>query len=103
MFHKHMSSLFYRFIRTDMLATCRIPCPLHTASVNLILTNEFKLLRFFDIIFVILIYARICWPCAVCHVRCPFRIIVGDVKMMPSMCYKTNIMRILRYTIFTEK
>ena len=56
------------FIRTDMLATCRMPCPLRTASVYFIYTY----LNYLDfyVKIVILLYARTCWPHAVSLVRC---------------------------------
>ena len=69
----YLDFLFYIFIRTDMLAICRIPCPLRTASVNLILKISLNYVDFY-IIFVILIYARTCWPHAVSHVRCALQV-----------------------------
>ena len=55
-------------ICTDMLATCRIPCPLRTASEYFIYTY----LNYFDLYIkiVIFLYARTCWPHAVSRVRC---------------------------------
>ena len=54
----------------DMLAICRIPCPLRTASVNLIFTNRFKFFRF--LYYVCDTYTRTDML-ATCRIPCPLR------------------------------
>ena len=68
----------FTYIRTDMLATCRIPCSLRTASEYFIYTY----LNYFNLYIqiVIFLYARTCWPHAVSHVRCAPQV---DILLIP--------------------